>query len=49
MRGTRLCPPAKTFESFIFLSTDIASETVVGEWSSKVRGIMPVLFSASKK
>src|SRR6266850_7078888 len=48
IRGTRLCPPAKTFESLIFFSRDVASDTVVGEWSSKARGIMPVLLERRK-
>jgi hypothetical protein len=39
--GTRLCPPAKTFESPLRFSREIASETVVGECNSKGRGIMP--------
>src|SRR5438309_5083083 len=48
IRGTRLCPPAKTFESLIFFSMDIAFDTVVGIWSSKARGIMPVLLGRRK-
>src|SRR5216684_8008926 len=48
MRGTRLCPPAKIFESFSFFSKNTASVTVVGEYSSKRRGIILVLTTCQK-
>jgi hypothetical protein len=41
--GTRLCPPAKIFESLLPFSKEIASDKVVGECNSKERGIMPSL------
>jgi hypothetical protein len=46
--GTRLCPPARTFESFLLFSREIASEMVEGECNSKGRGIIPKLHGVEK-
>src|SRR5262245_49201401 len=47
MRGTRLCPPARIFESFNS-RRDIASEIEVGECNSKRRGIITTLYAYQK-